>query len=242
MKPIKSLLLLLALIGSSQAATINLSSGGIAIKDKNGDLLSSGAVRLGFFSTYSAAGITNFTTALANTNTAEVKSYIAANFIPIAEPGANVKYGVQSAAGANGLLAIKPNTPSGTEPANSSTISGTIASSDWVSGTANTVDPNGLVRGTRLFLLVYNDTDIERATSLGIYSATAWTLSTNTLITALSASLSAVDDVAGTGTAKEFFRGTSGSLVLGDFTPVPEPATFSVLALGAMVALRRKRR
>lgn len=235
---------LISCIAASSGATINLASGGIALKNKSGELLTGGAVRFGWFSTYSttATGIADFTAALADPDKAKVASYIASNFIPIGEANSDVDYGAWSAAGTNGVLAIKPNaTPTGTEPTNSMTVSGTLANSNWTTSAANSADVTGIPRGTRLFLLVYNNADIAQADALGIYSGTAWVTNTNTLVTTANLSLSSVDDAAGTGVTTEYFRGSKGSLVLGDFSSVPEPAAGILLLLGLAGGMRRRR-
>jgi len=212
----KLILLALAAFASlSSAATIGITSGTPAqtVKLSNGNFISTTAwIRVGFFVGGDTAGLSEASDAVLAT--------IQSKFVPIGESTSAAGYGTV----AGNSLAFNP--------ANSS-LQGAVNDVTFGSGTANTVVTGNIARGTRLYLLIYDQK--VNPTELGIFSATNWTVPTSTLVNTANLTLTGVD------TAGEVFRGTLGSLVLAPITVVPEPTT-SVMALLAGLGLISRRR
>jgi len=107
----------------------------------------------------------------------------------------------------------------------------------FASGAPNAFTEGGVNRGTRLFLLVYDDPVESNSSELGIFSADTWIVPTTTS-TIMSLPLVAIDN------DDEVFVGDRGSLILspGLFPWCPEPSSslMSLLAGIAMIARRRR--
>lgn len=225
----KAILSLLCTASFVNAASIVVQTGSPAvdIKTSNGQFLNSGSVMIGFFRGYASAGDAALKASLADTNRS-VLSFIQSNFVSIGAQGSDVDYGTQAAAN---LLAIKA------IDATKSSISGGIENSNWISATpsvvANSVQDGGLVRGTKIFLIVSDNSDFNSSTELGVFSASSWTISTSSAVSTLNMTLSQVD------VAAEAYRGSIGSLQLA--AVVPEPGV-SLLALASLGLLARRRR
>ena len=117
-----------------------------------------------------------------------------------------------------------------------------FANVTYLPGTANALAVGGVNEGTKLFLLLVNQTNIpvtdalpsinSTTTEWGLYSATAWTIPVGGGAN-LALAFKEVD------TPGEVFRGSLGSLRT---APVPEPTviTFGFAALGLALARRRR--
>ena len=234
---------LAVIVGSASvscAATITFQTGSPVptLKDSFGNLLNSttAKVTMGFIKDWTGS-VAQLTALRGGADEAEgstsagvllTSSFLASNFFSIGSSNSDTDYGN-----------ITPGNPFGIKDVNNS-ISGQIENSNWLTAggsvTANSVQANGLVRGTKIFLIVHNGTetlDLSQATQVGIYSATSWTLSNSGVVTAANFTLSQVD------TSAEVFRGSLGSLVTSPY--VPEPSSMALLGVVGLAFLRRRR-
>ncbi len=240
-----SLVLTLAGVPTSPAATITFQTGSSpvgVIKDAAGNPLTSSTakVTIGFIEgwTGSAAQLTALrggadgAAGATEAGSASTLAFLAANFRTIATVGSDADFGVNN-----------PLNPFGIVDASNS-VSGQIKDSTWLSGTANAYNSGGLIRGTKIFLLVHDGSvtgpdflNLTGASFLGIFSASTWTLSTSGVVNAFSATMNAVD------TSGEAFRGdaVSGSLTSSALFTVPEPSSICLLGALGFIALRRRR-
>ncbi len=240
-----SLVLTLAGVLTSAAATITFQTGSSpvgVIKDAGGNPLNSSTakVTLGFIEgwTGSAAQLTalrggaDAAAGATESGTNATLAFLASNFRTIATVGSDSDFG-----------AINPGNPFGIVDGSNS-VAGQVFNSNWVTGTANAYNATGLVRGTKIFLVVHNGSvtgpdflNLTDASFLGIFSATSWTLSTSGVVNAFSATMNAVD------TSGEAFRGdaVSGSLTSSALFTVPEPSSICLLGALGFIALRRRR-
>ena len=228
MKKLILSLLLAASAFSAKAASIVLQSGSPALDIKLSTLQplssSGGGVVLGFFKGYTTA-----MNAQLSKDGAELRSFLADNFVPLGAPGSNVNHGANSAANPVSLRAIA---------GGGTTAAGTIENSTWAASTgaapANSLQEGALVRGTRIFLLAYEGQSLAAATELGIFSASTWTIPAAAAVNTASFTLTQVNDAA------EVYRGSLGSLVLAPI--VPEPSTTLVTLLAGLGLISRRRR
>lgn len=104
------------------------------------------------------------------------------------------------------------------------------------SAPANSRTDAGLPRGSRLFLLVYDNADPAAATELGVFSAEEWIVPLEGDVSFLTLNLRDVDSDA------EVFRGAPGASVLQLAAVIPEPSAgvFVLLAGAGMLAGRRR--
>jgi len=227
MKKLILSLCLLATAYSANAATIVLQSGSPVqtFKTSGGADLDplSHSIVLGFFRNYTVA----MNPSLADPNPT-IRQFIAENFVPIGTQSSDVDYGNSAPSNPIRLLAGGGGT----------TAVGTIENSTWLAPggpvVANSEQPGGLVRGTKIFMLAMNATDLASASDLGIYSATTWTLPASTLVNAANLSLSVID------TAPEVFRGSIGSLILGPIVPEPSTGLLALIAGCGLISRRRR--
>ena len=124
-------------------------------------------------------------------------------------------------------------------------VSGNVGGVSPLTGTANSFQgSNGVVAGTRLFVLALNQTSLTSLenTQFALVSAdptvtSAWSMPSSNL-TNRSLVTTAVDVTSGGGI--EYFYGTKGSIQLQPVA-VPEPSLFAILAIGLALGLRRKK-
>ncbi len=231
--------ILIACAASASAATISVLAGNPiqTIKISSGEFIpTNSAIQVGFFRGF----IDNVETRRALSDpTRAVLDYVNSNFVPLGVPNSPALAAVTNAGfGSPSSVAITTS---------NSSIGGSITSTaggnplTFASGAANALTAGGVNRGTRLFLVIYNNADPALATELGIYSAatgagptgTAWAVPTNTS-TVTSMVLSGIDD------PTEVFRGSLGSLVLAPIVPEPTVAMSGLLAVGLLLGRRRR--
>lgn len=168
-----------------------------------------------------------------------IRSYVSQKFVPLGQPSSPLwaDKGVASTNfGTAGTVGVTLN---GTVPNQYISASGSINNTALVfaAGTANALVVDGVTRGTRLFLLVYNSADPATATELGIYSATTWVVPAAG--TTASLPLASIDNATA---AYEVYRGGLGSLILAPIIPVPEPATGLLTLIVGLGLIGRRRR
>ncbi len=219
----------IALTASSHGASIliQLGSAPQAIKDSKGEFMLAPNVQFGFFkgisSTSSAQVLADLTTALSGSTAVDrtrIADYITNNFVPIGTGGT---YGTSAYTYTDVTSGGK-------------TVTGNVTSITFVNaGTgvlAGSVQSTGLVQGTKVFAILADSGAYASANEMGVISATTWNSPGGTS-PSMNINLGTVDSQA------EIFRGTVGSIVLGNF--VPEPSVSALFLLGAAVGLRRRR-
>lgn len=165
-----------------------------------------------------------------------IRTYIGENFVPIGAPTSPLWGDLGQPAANYGGQGTVDVASTGT-PAYV-TVTGSVNNSALLfSGSAaNTFDGTGVPRGSRIFLLVWDNEDPSAAGELGIYSATSWTVPTTTSTT-MSAPLASVDNASG---AYEVYRGALGSLVLGPIVPEPSTGLLALIAGCGLISRRRR--
>jgi hypothetical protein len=115
-------------------------------------------------------------------------------------------------------------------------VANSMSGVTYLDGTANASAVGGINRGTKLFLLMLNQTSLTESatTELGLFSASSWVIPASGTGTTF-VNLKEVD------TNAEVYFGSLGSLVLGVSNPVPEPAV-GMLALGSLAFFMGRRR
>jgi hypothetical protein len=237
----KVIISLLASIGLSYGATVTVSPGSPAAEFKvsGGSVITNAAnykILVGFFTDYThgtsdLAG-SAFRTGLGNASTTARTAL--SSFVPLGGGNANL--------GPNGFtwnISALTGTNAGKFSVNQSLNNAALVfAGTSASNVENRVSPDGLVRGTRLFVLAY-DSNSENYNEAGVFSADTWripggvgmTASTSTSITLV---LSQVD------TALEVFRGSLGSLVLAPVVPEPTTGVMALLAGLGLISRRRR--
>lgn len=181
------------------------------------------SVRVGYFTNVAssefAAGLSDPTTLVFDT--------VDANFVAIGEGSATL----------GGSFTWSIGELSGEGAGNHSILQSLNSDSLVFTNTApaNSRTDAGLPRGSRLFLLVYDNADPAAASELGIFSAEEWIVPSDGGST-LVLNLQDVDSDA------EVFRGAPGASVLQLAAVIPEPSAgvFVLLAGAGMLAGRRR--
>lgn len=236
---------LLPVVGA-QAAAITFTAGTVGqheIKTGAGVVATASTFKtvIGFFRNLDDAALRaamgDPTVALDAAASQRARDYLAQNFVPLGVEGADSNLGGSAAGNPLGIKA-------------DGRFSGQLANVDFVTVnaaqniTANTLNDGGLVRGTKVFLLIHNGADVtatnlgtafNMANELALVSGTGWVVNTGTLQSTTMA-MSAID------TQAEIYRGTLGSIGAGAITPVPEPATFTLAGLAVLGLVGRRRR
>jgi hypothetical protein len=230
------------------AATISVLSGSPAVELKTSNtggtqsaLPTTGTVRIGFFSNLdtTTSGLTALRTALSNPQLtpAQFSDYLSSRFVPLGE-GFGPGLGIST----ERTMSIRDSGSPAVRTIGGSVGSNTTSELNFVSGTANAINSSGLVRGTKVFMIVY-DGNTTNASAIGVFSATNWVVPGSG--SSLNLGLTSVENTDGTiaspgsNAAIETFRGTVGSLVLA--ATVPEPAFASLLVFGTLLGFRRRR-
>lgn len=115
-----------------------------------------------------------------------------------------------------------------------SRLIGGVQNIQSISGTANSVSASGVPAGSRIFMLVYSDTNstLTDGEEFGVFSATNWLIDSDNS----AASVLLTTDV----DASEIFRGSVGSLRLAP-VGIPEPSSsIFLLSVIALSSLRRR--
>jgi hypothetical protein len=218
-------LLLFSTLSFGSTISVNDGGGANAPRGSGGAILSTLNVYVGFFPGLPMDKINSHDLAT-----------VAASFVPI------------------GVDLAKVGRPTGTIGA--STITYTPSTGTWAgaatvtpqAGTANTFNANGLVAGTRLFVLMTEvplaatPSENSSSTLWALVGAdplvsTAWAVPSSNL-TNRTLNLSAVDVDSGPG--NEYFHGTKGSIILA--ASIPEPTNFTLAGLAALGLVSRRRR
>jgi len=242
MKKTLILSLLIATGFAAQASNISVvdfgstSAGGPIISNavtfNDGSALTNGGikVRLGYFNTSAQSG--TWLADLQSTSVTRITSALQ-SFIPLGENAANANLGDIPTTTGPRVLQRSINGVS-----SAGRLAGGIANVNPATGAPNSVSPNGVPAGSRIFLLVYSDADATLSASpteqFGVFSADSWLMPSDG---GLNPILNTID----VDTAGEVFRGTFGSLKM-NFVNVPEPTTglLGLLAGLGMVARRRR--
>lgn len=225
---VKAFLLFSALLvipASAVSIAINDTSGITTnyIRTNTGNPVPNGSalIRLGYFNT--SAQLSSWTDDLKSDDLARINSALS-SFVPFGEGGANL--GDTPATGSAPRFATRGTIDS--------RLIGGVQNIVSVSGSANSVSAQGVPAGSRIFMLVYSDTNssLSVGEQLGVFSSTTWLIDSDNS----AASVLLTTDV----DSSEIFRGSSvgGALRL---AAIPEPS-ISFLALGALAAGVRRRR
>lgn len=215
----------LSCLAFSKGATVSILTGSpiTEFKTSDGNVITTSSpylIQVGFFTNY---GSPTFATDLAGSG---FKSVLASNFVPIGDGSAG------HGASTNWALSLTSGKYTLNQSLNSSSL---LFADPTASFPANSNTTSGVVRGTQLFVIVYNATTVNAATEVGIYGASdaAWTVPTNTS-TSMTMLLAQVNSTG------EVYRGNfaSGSLTL---AAVPEPSGVGLLLVGSCLLYRRKR-
>ncbi len=220
------------LTGMGAASTISLTDTGTAagkFTSSTGAALTSATIMIGYINGFDPANSSMMQT-LKSGNLSQVVSL----FIPLGVPytGAGPAITIGNAS------TVVYNTTTGFTSGNVGNVTPVAASATVLANSYQ--GANGVVVGTRFFVLALNqaDTVTRSGTEFALISAdpvvsTAWTMPSSSL-TNRSLLTTSVD------TAPEFFYGKAGSIQLSPVA-VPEPATSVLFLLGAAVGLRRRR-
>jgi hypothetical protein len=237
MKHIYKAVICAALVVSANGATVSITPNPAAAASTSGGqpLVAGDLAMIGYFRTYTTepTGAAAFRLAVGNPDRDGVLNYINQNFVPLGIPSAPIfdANGVAQAgfgtAGTVGITMIgSPAVP---------TATGAVPNVTFTTNPSNSLSAGGLPRGTRMFLLVFDDPTVAGAAELGVFSAedAGWTLSPTAVNLALA--------TAQLNLPTEAFRGAIGSLVLAPLVVIPEPAT-GLLGLLAFGLIARRRR
>jgi len=233
----KTLTLTIALV----ASTLSVRATNISLADFSGTTLSNpvtfadgsslptgGAmVRIGYFNTAAQTG--TWLADLRSNNIAQINSALQ-SFIPLGENAAAPNLGdIPTAATGPRIQARTINGVS--QPGR---LAGQITTITPVAGTANTANAGGVPNGSRIYLLVYSDTNstLTQSEQFGVFSSDVWLMPSDGGSN-LQLNTTDIDSAA------EVFRGTFGSLRL---APIPEPTSGALALVVGLGMLSRRRR